>query len=508
MSRRLPVILPVLVLAFLAMGQVRNPVPLPKRAHVVRADFTTAPEDWPQFNLDVQHSGSNDDENGITPQNVATLKLLFQSKLPAVADGAPAYWAANSRRRQDHSIFFTTSTGSLIAMNGEGVIRWQKVPPPGPRWTTSSPALDPSRKFVYSYALDGRVHKYDIVTGIEVIDRAWPVRVTRKPEVEKVSAALSIATARDGTSYLYATLSAYPEPGDDGDYQGHVVSIRLDDGHARTFNVLCSERSIVLGYDDCKSRQAGVWGRPGAIYNESDDSIYIVSSNGPYTGNSGGDDWGDSILRLPPDLRVQSGTPIDAYTPAEYERLDKQDLDLGSSAVALLPRPGERDASLAVHAGKDGVIRLIDLRDMSGTGGPGAIGGELQRLDLPQGGFHFAAPAVWTDPEGDTWVYFTNNRGISALELIDEGDGPHLVERWRGPAAGNSSPVVVNGVVFYARNGRIAALDAFTGNELWSDTHLGDIHWQSPIIVNNAVYMSDLSGVVTAWALPKQVIIR
>ena len=55
-----------------------------------------------------------------------------------------------------------------------------------------------------------------------------------------------------------------------------------------------------------------------------DDSIYIVSSNGPYTGNRGGTNWGNSIVRLPPDLRAHKGKPLDAYTPEEYETLDKQ----------------------------------------------------------------------------------------------------------------------------------------------------------------------------------------
>jgi outer membrane protein assembly factor BamB len=499
----------IVLLGILSMAQIRGPVPGPLlRRHVVAVDFATDPHDWPQFNMDMRHSGSNTDD-GIKPENVATLQLLFQMKMPAISDGAPAYWAANSRRRQDHYLFFTATNGSLIAISGNGTLLWQTKPPNGPRWTTSSPALDPSRKFVYSYGLDGRVHKYDILSGEEVLDGAWPVRVTRKPDVEKGSAALSIVTTPSGASYLYATVSAYPEPGDDGDYQGHVVAIRLGDAVARTFNVLCSQRPIVLGYGGCASRQAGVWGRPGAIYNEADNSVYIVTSNGPYNGNAGGTDWGDSILRLPPDLRVHHGKPTDAYTPDNYEVLDKQDLDLGSSAIALLSRPGEQTPSLGVHAGKDAMIRLIDLRNMSGKGGPGWTGGELQQLQLPQGGYNFTAPAVWTDAEKHTWVYFANDRGISALELVDNGDGPQLVERWRGPSAGNSSPVVVNGVVFCARNNRISALDARTGNELWfDDTHIGNIHWQSPIVVNGALYMSDLDGIVTAWSLPKAVIIR
>jgi hypothetical protein len=240
------------------------------------------------------------------------------------------------------------------------------------------------------------------------------------------------------------------------------------------------------------------------IYNEADESIYVVTSNGPFNGNTAGTNWGNSILRLPPDLRVFRGKPLDSYTPEEFEILDKHDLDLGSSALAIFPRPGEQVPTLGVHAGKDGVVRLIDLRNMSGRGAPGNVGGELQRIKLPQGGFNFAAPAIWTDEERDTWVYFTNNRGIVGFELENEDGAPRLVQRWRASQASNSSPVVVNGVLFTARNGKISALDCETGDELWSDSTIGDLHWQSPIVANGAVYLTDLSGNVSAWALPKE----
>jgi hypothetical protein len=474
------------------------------RPRVRTIDFPAAPHDWPQFNFDQQHSGSNSEEEGISSDNVAKLKLLFQAKLPAVSDGPAVYWATDSStRRQKHMLFFTTTNGALIAMSADGRVLWQTKPPAGPRWTTSSPALDPSRNYVYSYALDGRVHKYKILTGQEVSGDGWPVVITRKPDVEKGSSALSIATTASGISYLYAAVAGYPDPGDEGDYQGHVVAIRLDNATSTTFNVLCSTRNWVLGYGDCGSRQAGVWGRPGVIYNPTDNSVYIVTSNGPY---DSGRDWGNSILKLPPDLRVRRGRPLDSYTPEEFDILDKQDLDLGSSGLALLRRPGEAEPTLGVHAGKDGVIRLVNLADLSGHGAPGWVGGELQRIRLPQGGGNFSAPSVWTDDESHTWVYFANGHGIGALQLVDVDGAPQLVPQWTSTSASNSSPVVANGVLFCAKNGRICALDARTGDELWADTRIGDIHWQSPIVVNGAVYMSDLSGTVTAWALPKEIV--
>src|SRR5512142_3203131 len=195
---------------FLAVFLTALPAFAPvKKRHVKVIDFTIPPHDWPQFDGNSRHSGSAN-EDMITPQNVGTLQPFFRSKLPAPTDGSPAYWTAGSDRRSRHVLFFTATNGSLIAMRANGDLMWQTSAPPGPRWTTSSPVLDPSRQFVYSYALDGRVHKYAIGDGSEVSDGVWPVLVTRKPDVEKGSSALTVATRPDGTSYLYATTAGYP----------------------------------------------------------------------------------------------------------------------------------------------------------------------------------------------------------------------------------------------------------------------------------------------------------
>src|ERR1041385_6563685 len=46
--------------------------------------------------------------------------------------------------------------GRVVAVNARnGSIVWMTDPPDGQRWTTSSPAIDPSREYVYAYGLDG-----------------------------------------------------------------------------------------------------------------------------------------------------------------------------------------------------------------------------------------------------------------------------------------------------------------------------------------------------------------
>ncbi len=47
----------------------------------------------------------------------------------------------------------------------------------------------------------------------------------------------------------------------------------------------------------------------------------------------------------------------------------------------------------------------------------------------------------------------------------------------------------------------LLALDPITGKELWRDGDLGGIHWESPVVANGIVYLSDNNGKLTAWGL-------
>jgi len=66
-----------------------------------------------------------------------------------------------------------------------------------------------SHRYVYTYGLDGYVHKHHVSNGTEVT-KGWPQITTRKPYFEKSSSSLTIVDAQDGYSYLYVTHSAYP----------------------------------------------------------------------------------------------------------------------------------------------------------------------------------------------------------------------------------------------------------------------------------------------------------
>jgi outer membrane protein assembly factor BamB len=465
------------------------------------------PGEWQQFGYDSAHHGVNPRETTIQPGNVATLHLLYRVSLPGLVNSAPVFLSsvATSAGLLD-LLFMTTADGRVLAVDAAtGRTVWSRRPATGPGITASAPAIDPGRQLVYSYGLDGRVHRYRVGDGHEMTGGGWPEVATLKPQVEKCSPALAVAAAANGRHYLYVTHGG-ALAADQGDYQGHVTAVDLDTGAQRVWNADCSDQPVhfTTGTPDCPAVQSAVWGRGGVVYDSDLDRIFFSTGNGAFDVPQGGHDWGDSVLELRPDGSANGALPLDSYTPASFQQLDDDDLDLGSTEPALLPAlAASRYPHLGLQSGKDGLIRLLDLDDLSGRGRPGQVGGELQTIPVPQGGEVLTAPAIWVDPEsGVPWVFLANGSGISGLQLIaDAGGTPSLLPVWtrRG---GGTSPVVAGGVVFYVGRLGLQALSPASGAVLWHDALPGKagIHWQSPIVIDGRVYVADQGSNLWAYA--------
>jgi hypothetical protein len=468
--------------------------------------------DWLQFNGDPAHGGNNVLEKSLSRANVATLAQKYQITLPAVADGAPVFLrgVVTPSGKKD-LLFLTTKAGHIVALNAAtGASAWSHQNGAGgctinnvggACFTTSSPAIDPNRAYVYSYGLDGYVHKYAVGDGTEILSGGWPQQATLKGYDEKGSAALSFAAA-NGTTYLYVVHGGYP--GDNGDYQGHVTAIDLATGAQKVFNAMCSDKAVHFAHLDANcpsSTRSAVWARPGVIYDAGTGRIFIGTGNGSYNGSTGGHNWSESVLALAPDATGAGGLPLDAYTPTNFQSLDNGDTDLGSSAPAILPVPATSTvAHLALQTGKDGKLRLINLANMSGAASPGHVGGELGIINLPQGGGVVSQPAVWVNPADNvTWAYIGNGGGTGSAHLqFDFAGNPSLVSGWSNGSSA-TSPVVANNVLYVASGGTLRARDPLTGAQLWSGS-IGGLHWESPVVHNGMLYMSDESAHLTAFA--------
>ena len=488
--------------------------------------------DWLQFGYDQAHSGSNTTEFSVpvpaqtTPEWSQSIHAVGSTTaLPS--DAAPVYLSAVATASGTKDVLYVdTTNGTIVALDAAtGAVIWSKQPSTAQtnEGMSGSPAIDPSRQFVYAYALDGKVHKYKVGDGTEITGSGWPETSTVKPSVEKGASALAFSTPAGGTNYLYHVTNGYD--GDGGDYQGHITTINLSSGTQNVFNVMCSNllnthfvNNGTAHVDDCDlagknqsrtdGQMSGIWGRPGTIYDAATNRIYLATGNGLFDANmSGNYEWGDSVVALNPDgsgSSTAAGMPVDSYTPANYADLYAGDTDLGSTAPAILPSTSTAFPHLAIQSGKDSCVRLINLDQMGTAAGPAHPGGELNAstsCGADALGTHvvFPQPAVWVNPaDNTTWVYVVNHSDkIQAYQLNVSGT-PSLTKKWSG-AAGRS-PVIGGHTLYYISSSAVIGLDTLTGKQSWSASISG-VHWQSPIVVNHHLYVTDSSGTLKSFYL-------
>ena len=428
-------------------------------AAVSAAGAATQPG-WSRFGYDAARSGSGPPSTGITAANVRRL-VRQQVQLGGTVDSSPILAGG--------LVVVTTSYGKAIAVDPRnGRIRWRFTPAGYDSWggtyriTNSSPLSD--GRFVWSAAPDGRVHKIVLATGKEVTSAGWPAAVTRLPDREKLGTALNLSRGR-----VLVTTGGYI--GDEPPYQGHVVA--LDAGSGRTvgvFNALCSDRRSLQAPDTCPESGAAIWARSGVVVDPTTGNLLVATGDGKFDGRR---HWGDSVLMLSPDARRL----LQNWTPRTQAELDSGDVDLGSTAPAILP------GGLALQSGKDGRMRLLDLANLSGRGAGPVTGGELQTLPTPGGGL-FSAPAV-----SGRLVFVSTFGATAAYRLV----GRRLRKVWGNTTAG-TSPVVAGGLLYvFDPGGRLNVYVPTTGR-LLTTLPAGPGHWNSPIVAAGRVILPEGSA--------------
>lgn len=427
--------------------------------------------DWTRFGYDAARHNSGPASTGISAANVGRLKRQ-QVRLPGTVDSSPIYLRGVRIRGGRHDTFFvTTSYGKTLAVDAaSGAVLWTFTPAGYGSWarsdriTNSSPIADPGRRFVYAAAPDGRIHKLRIANGAEVRAGRWPVTITRLRAREKIGPALNYARG-----LVLATTGGFI--GDAPPYQGHVVAISGRSGRrVHVWNALCSDRHALIAPSSCAESGAAIWARSGVVVDPASHRLLVATGDGRFDGKR---HWGDSVLLLSPN----AGRLVRSWTPRDYARLESGDVDLGSTAPALL------SSTLAIQGGKDGKLRLLRLRSLGG--GIGHVGGELQTISTPAGDGLFSAPAVWR-AKGVVRVFVSTFSATWGYALRRG----RLRVVWRRSTAG-TSPVVAGGLLYvYDPNGGLDVLRPTTGR-LVTRLPAGSGHWNGPIITDGRIALPE-----------------
>lgn len=87
--------------------------------------------------------------------------------------------------------------------------------------------------------------------------------------------------------------------------------------------------------------------------------IYISSADGSFNADQGGNNYGDTLLKL--RLNGSSFQIVDWFTPSNAACIDEDDLELGSGGVALLPTDFTGGQKLAAAYSKEGRLFLVNI---------------------------------------------------------------------------------------------------------------------------------------------------
>jgi len=333
---------------------------------------------------DKARTGQNLNEKVLTPQNVTskTFGKLMSYSVDGQIYAQPLYVpnVAIPGEGTHNVVYVATQNDSLYAFDADGLSStplWQDSfinPPQGITpvscWSggvqvmacavypmygiTATPVIDPTTNTMYLVArtLENgeyfqRLHALDITTGAEKF--GGPVAIEAAipgTGVGSIGGILPFNQQQDIQRAGLLLLNGMIYIGWAGAEHGWIMA----------YNATTLEQAEAFSPTPNASR-GGVWQAGSGLAADARGNIYVAIGDGAFDANSGGTDYGDSVLRFHGNLSVQ-----DYFAPMDQACRNMNDVDLGSAGPILLPKQAGSVPNELVIAGKGG-----DPCDQTGT---------------------------------------------------------------------------------------------------------------------------------------------
>lgn len=516
------------------MGKTRRPRLLGESLESRRTLSASAAGATVAYHGDPAKAGVNDAETMLTPDNVNANSFgrLFTTTVDGQVYAQPLAVPnltidAGPDPGVHDVVFAATQSNNLYAIDGKtGKILWTRsfltglagatvTPVPGEDLGTpvigpvigimSTPAIDLERGALYAVA-----STKEVVNGVtHYVERLHAVEISTGAEIGSTVIA---DTSRIGSQFVYNSGPTAPGVGTDAvngvvhfNAMAALQRSALTLANGRIYVAFASYEAFipthgwVLSYDAGTLQLNGafnatpngalgdIWQSGGPLAVDSQGYLYVAVSNGTFdaqldaNGFPAHGDYGDSVVKLSPDLHV-----VDYFTPHNQQQLADLDLDLGSGPPLLLPDSAGSPAHphLMVAEGKEGTIYLLD-RDNLGRFDPNA---DYIVQELPQathglfGSMAYFNNALFVSTPGDKAKTFAFVPGQARID-VSAGPASQSTDAFGYP--GSTATISANGnedgVVWAISangkwnglsipNGTLRAYDASTGyaTELWN----------------------------------------
>lgn len=368
---------------------------------------------------------------------------------------------------------------------------------------TSTPVIDPNTSTLFVVAKTDengafihRLHALDVATGQE--KPGSPMVITGS------------FTANNGTVVKFV---------DKGQMNRPALLLANGNVYVTFGSNRCnsSSRGWVMSYDAITLQQkgafttspnawlAGIWQSGGGPAADSNGNLYACTNEGAFDANTGGQDFGSSVLKLSQGVGILTLT--DYFTPYNQAALSASDLDLSAAGIMVLPDQPGPYPHLLVATGKEGTIYMLN-RDNMGQYNPAGDFQIVQELVAAVGPV-FGIPVYWNNRvylsgEGTPIRAFALSNGMLSSSpvvqsiKIPSGYPPSI------SANGNS-----NGIFWIINGNSLTAFDATSLTLLYNSSQAGTrdalptpSHFATETIANGKVYVGTRTSLVVYGLFP------
>ena len=345
-------------------------------------------------------------------------------------------------------------------------------------------------------AFVNRIHALDITNGAEKL--GGPVVVAGSvngasgpvPFIDFKQMTRPALLLSNGT--LYVTFGSLGCNG--GGVHGWVMS--YDATSLQQTGIFCTTPNVGGG--------AGFWQGGGGPAADEDGNVYAQTADGTFDGNTGGGDYGDTLLKL--SLQPTGLFLNDYFAPYNQATLKSLDQDLGSGGVLVLPDQPGLYPHLMVGGGKGGTLYLLN-RDNLGQYCNGCTSDPQIVQEIPSFGSLKSTSAYWNNT-----VFAAGGNGITAFSL----EGGFLTPITSSSKLGSlSSPVIsangnTNGIlwamnsnILYAFNALNLSTPLYTSNASGPRDVLDKLAHFGPMTeANGKVYVGTTTQLVVFGLFP------
>lgn len=335
-----------------------------------------------------------------SPHNIIIVATQHESLYAFDADATPCttLWHANLI----DSTHGGTSGETSVPSAGAGALVGSGYGDISPEvGITGTPVIDPTANTLYvvsksvnaSTQFFQRLHAIDLTTGNERVtpysidssisvpgtgDGSVAGQVAFHPRNENQRPGLVLS---NGVVYV-----AWASHEDHDPYHGWVIGFNSST-LAPVANAVFNSTPNQVG--TLSYSRGGIWMGGGAPAVDSTGNLFFITGNGTFDANTGGSNYGDSVMRL----STASGlSVVDYFTPLDQASLDANDTDFGSGAATILvDQPAGPVTHLVIGGGKQGNLFLLN-RDNLGKFNS-STNNVIETVNL--GNPIFATPVFW-----------------------------------------------------------------------------------------------------------------